>query len=388
MRKTERITRSNLDEGVLKDILDAASVKGVQAVSFTGGEPLLFQDEIIELMMYAGSLGIPYIRTGTNGFLFRHSDRHGFTDRIKRLADRLAGTPVRNFWISLDAADAGVHEEMRGFKGVVAGIEKSLPIFHAAGLYPSANLGINRWVDGDSTRLLRPAQYQNTEDYLDAFYCRFRRAFHRFYRFVCDLGFTIVNACYPMSVGYEEKNDGLQPVYAATSTDRVVHFTRAEKRMLYKALMDTIPAYRRRLRIFSPLSSLYMLMKQYEDHFKDPEGFGCRGGVDFFFINVADGNTYPCGYRGTENLGPFQQLDLSALKPHAGCHLCDWECFRDPSELCAPLLQLLHAPLKLARRFYKHPAYLKHWFRDILYYRACDLFDGRKPLDASKLNCF
>ncbi len=68
----------------------------------------------------------------------------GGNDRIRRLVEMLADTPLRNFWISLDSADPAVHERMRGFPGVVAGIEKALPIFHQHGIYPSANLGINR----------------------------------------------------------------------------------------------------------------------------------------------------------------------------------------------------------------------------------------------------
>ena len=37
-------------------------------------------------------------------------------------AEALADTPLRNFWISLDSPFDAVHEQMRGFKGGVAGI--------------------------------------------------------------------------------------------------------------------------------------------------------------------------------------------------------------------------------------------------------------------------
>ena len=40
------------------------------ALSFTGGEPLLFPDRLAEMIRYAGSAGIEMIRTGTNGYLF------------------------------------------------------------------------------------------------------------------------------------------------------------------------------------------------------------------------------------------------------------------------------------------------------------------------------
>jgi len=93
---------------------------------------MLFLDDLIELMTYAGRVGIPFVRTGTNGFLLRHSHKPDFEDRIKRLAERLADTNLINFWISIDSAFGDVHEQMRGLDGVVAGIEKALPIFNAA----------------------------------------------------------------------------------------------------------------------------------------------------------------------------------------------------------------------------------------------------------------
>lgn len=129
MRTTARIARTRLEQAAVKRILDAAARQRTQAVSFTGGEPLLFLDDVVELIDYAGAVGIPYIRAGTNGFLFRGADRSDFEDRVKRLADRLAATPLRNFWISIDSAEPAVHEAMRGLKGVIKGVAKALPLF-------------------------------------------------------------------------------------------------------------------------------------------------------------------------------------------------------------------------------------------------------------------
>lgn len=379
MRTTARIARTRLDQAAIKRILDTAARQRIQAVSFTGGEPLLFLDDVLELIDYAGALRIPYIRTGTNGFLFRGAERSDFEDRIKRLAEGLAATPLRNFWISIDSAEPGVHEAMRGLSGVIKGIAKALPLFHAAGLYPSANLGINRRVGGALTADLRPDHYPDARTYLEVFYQRFVKAFDRFYRFVHGLGFTIVNTCYPMSITPEDQSAGLSAVYAATAEDNVVSFGGPEKAMLYQALMDVIPRHRKRLRIFTPLSSLYSLCQHYRSPNNTSRAFGCRGGVDFFFIDAAGGDTYPCGYRGNENLGKFETLDVAACKPVADCHRCDWECFRDPSEMCAPLLQSLNAPLALARRVRHDPAYGGLWLEDMRYYAACDFFSGRKP---------
>ena len=384
MRRCANIERSSLSDTDIQQILKGCAVKGIQAISFTGGEPLLMLDELIDWIDAASHLGIPFIRTGTNGFLFCGSQHIGFKDEIKRLADRLAATSLRNFWISLDSHLPEIHEKMRGLPGVVTGIERALPIFHAAGIYPSANLGINRYVGGDATGALQPAQFPDKDIYLTHFYQQYRDALNHFYRFVHNLGFSIVNTCYPMSISTKEKQSGLEAVYAASSAEDVVRFAPDEKAMLYKALLNTIPRHRSRLRIFSPLSSVYMLYRNYEDPNRASTAFGCRGGVDFFFIDCSKGDTFPCGYRGNENMGKFRELDLNKLRPNRACHRCDWECFRDPSEMCAPLLKLFHSPLKLMSTMIADPVYRRLWQEDIRYYYLCDLFDGRRPGNPSR----
>jgi MoaA/NifB/PqqE/SkfB family radical SAM enzyme len=377
-------TRLALDE--VKRMLDGAAERGVQAVSFTGGEPLLFEEDLLEMIRHAGRCGIPFIRTGTNGFMFRKAGTPEGLDKVKRFVDRLADTPIRNFWISLDSALPEVHEQMRGLPGVVGGIAKALPLFHAAGIYPAANLGLNRNVGGDLTADLHPHQFGSPETYLRTFLVRFRAALHRFYRFVDELGFSMVNTCYPMSIDEADRRAGLSAVYAATAQERLVAFTRAEKAMLYQSLLQVIPAHRGRLRIFTPLSSLYALQRQYSGD--ATVGFGCRGGVDFFFVSALDGDTYPCGYRGRENLGKFWQLDLKRLRPGTDCRRCDWECFRDPSEMCTPLLLALHRPLRLMGAIVRNPVGYGHWLQDLRYYRACRMFDGRVSSDMRLLDRF
>ncbi|MBT8340677.1 MAG: radical SAM protein [Desulfatitalea sp.] len=381
MRRGADIHRSDLPDEEIRRTLDACAAQGVQAVSFTGGEPLLMLDRLIGWINHAGRAGIPFIRTGTNGFLLRGAEHPGFEDRIKGLAERLAATPLRNFWISIDSCVPQVHEQMRGLKGVVAGIEKALPIFHAAGLYPSANLGVNRMVGGKATTGLHPDgfKFKTRTAYLQAFLRAYTVSLDRFFRLVGDLGFTTVNTCYPMSIDESERQAGLNAVYAATTTERVVRFAADEKAMLYKALLDTIPNHRRRLRIFSPLSAIYMLHRAYTDEGKADLSHGCRGGVDFFFIDAVKGNVFPCGYRGNENMGKFWDLRLKSLRPDNRCRRCDWECFRDPSELCAPFLQVLFAPATLARKMTGNPVFRRLWLEDLRYYRLCDFFDGRRP---------
>ena len=377
MRVTEPFERSKLASEEVKRILDAAAQKGIQAVSFTGGEPLLMLDELTMLMDYAGGAGIKYIRTGTNGFVFGHPNSDRFEKKVNRIAEKLAATPLRNFWISIDSAIPSVHEDMRGFPGIIAGIEKALPILHSHGIYPSANLGVNRNILGDPIRRLK-AQPLSEEGYLESFYLRFREAFRQFYRFILELGFTMSSTCYPMSIG-DEATQELSAVYGATAENDVVHFDQKEKSLLFKVLIEIIPEFRKRLRIFSPLSSVYSLYRQYHDDPSFP--YACRGGIDFFFINAKDGNTYPCGYRGKENLGTFSGMDHMGLDSGRGCTLCDWECFRDPSELFGPIMHGMKKPWSLFKKYRSAPDYFRLWTDDLRYFKACRFFDGRIPPD-------
>jgi len=377
MRVNQKFPRSKLSIDTVKRMLDAAAQRGIVAVSFTGGEPLIFLAELAELIRYAGQVGIQHIRTGTNGFQFLHSDKPQFASKINRIAETLAQTPLKTFWISIDAAIPSVHEHMRGFPQVIQGIEQALPIFHEHGLYPAANLGINRNIGGETTMQLSVADDAQT------FYQAFRHALRQFYNLIIDLGFTIANCCYPMSIDNEV--DSLKSVYAATSLDSVIKFTPMEKKWLFKSLFDTIPEFRDRIRIFSPLISLYVLQTQYEQNHVEP--YPCRGGIDFFYIDAKEGNTYPCGYRGEENLGKFWQLNHQNRSQHS-CYRCEWECFRDPSELLGPLPQLFSEPMGLYRKFKQEQSYFKLWFNDLKYYWACDFFDGRKPPNYRRLARF
>lgn len=384
MRVSNPFSRTRLDMDDVKRMVDAAARQGIRVVSFTGGEPLLHLKELTELIRHAGGAGIDYIRTGTNGYFFARPEGPGFTSRVQRVAEALAGTPLRNLWISIDSSVPEVHETMRGFPGVIRGIEKALPMFHERGLFPSANLGINRNLVGDLTRNARidPGTPQGAE----RFHETYREGFRAFYRFVHHLGFTMVNSCYPMSVDPAEPGTGLSPVYAATSPDGIVRFTRPEKAEIFRALFRTIPEFRDRLRIFSPRTSLRALVLAYSG--EEDESYPCRGGLDAFFVDSRDGNTYPCGYRGLENMGRFWDLDLSRLKGKAFCRQCDWECFRDPSELFGPLLQARHAPLEFLKRMRRRPEATALWREDLAYYRACDLFHGRHPPDRRRLERF
>jgi MoaA/NifB/PqqE/SkfB family radical SAM enzyme len=353
-------------------IVDHAAELGVSALSITGGEPFLCISDVQFLVRRATDAGIRHTRTGTNGFLFTGSESRTFTARVQRLVDGLASSGLRNLWISLDSADVETHERLRGLPGVVAGIAKALPLFHAAGMYPAVNLGLTRHLGGEALPRLDEVGPQGFRDAV-------RQGLTAFFRRAEDLGFTMANVCYPMSVS--EESDGLVAAYLATSDEQLVRFSRRERALLYDALAETIAEQRHNLRVFTPLSSLDALADR--DH---GGGHPCRGGVDYFFVDP-HGDTYPCGYRGDEWLGPFVTLRLR----HTGkptCTRCDWECFRDPSELFGPVTSPGRRSLPAIRLLAGSDARMRLWWQDIRYARACDLFDGRRPPDPARLSRF
>jgi len=116
--------------------------------------------------------------------------------------------------------------------------------------------------------------------------------------------------------------------------------------------------------------------------------FHNRIGIDFFFIDARNGHTYPCGYRGNESLGKYWSMQRDSIDRGATCNRCDWECFRDPSEMIGPILRGLSNPLCLIKEIRRDASYFRLWVDDLRYYRACALFDGRQPPDFNNLRGF
>lgn len=382
MRVTEKFSRTRIPLDTLYRIIDAAAAKNAAAISFTGGEPLLYLDDLVDLIRYTGRAGIPFIRTGTNGFLLANPDDPGFDKRVRRAVETLAATPLRNFWISLDSAEPSVHDAMRGFPGLTAGISKALPVFHEAGIFPAANLGLNRNTGGEgSLPVAANPDEAESDNHIEGFSLAAESALDRFFGVARDMGFTMVNVCYPMSSA-----DGTAPVYEARSESKVVNFGKREKAALFSALLKVIPRHRSKIRIFTPLSDLFALSEYYSGNAALARP--CHGGKDFFFIEAKTADTYPCGYRGGENLGPFQDLDDNVRRKAPFCRECDWECFRDPSQLLGPFADIFTHPVKLARYFAKKPRLTRLWLSDLSYYRACENFNGRNSPNMKALARF
>jgi MoaA/NifB/PqqE/SkfB family radical SAM enzyme len=378
MRREAKIRRAKLPVEIIRKVLRDCAENGVEAVSFTGGEPFINIPEILNLLDYAGGLKIPYLRSGTNGYMFAPGGEAAGVDKLIPFVEALIKSPLRNFWISMDSADTKTHERLRGFPGVIDGITKALPVFHARGLYPAVNLGINRYIAGE---MIPPLEESGDEE---TFLKGFRLGFSAFFTKAIDMGFTMANVCYPMS--FETTDLGTEePAYGAISEDIMVRFSRRELRLVFQALFDTIPAFRKSIRIFTPLSALYALSRENSRDLLFP----CLGGICYFYMDSRDGHIYPCGYRGDEAMGasiaelrtaPGQQEPEGrrpeGLRPY--CKKCHWECFMDPSQLFGIFRYVIRHPYHTCFGKYLDRRMLRLWLEDVKYYLACDLFDGRK----------
>lgn len=364
MKKTAKIERYRLPAEKIRTVLEQCTQHGFEAVSFTGGEPFVNIRELFDALDYAGNTGIRYLRTGTNGFMFAPDGKSADMEQITDFVMRLSATKVRNFWISIDSADTQVHETMRGLPGVIEGIQKALPVFHAHGIYPAANLGINRNILGKPIERL-----SGTHDE-DRFLREFSAGFTAFLHKVIQMGFTMANVCYPMSSANKYLEN---PAYGAISEDFIVSFSPRELQLIFQALFDVIPNFRDKIRIFTPLSLLYAMSRN------DPTLlFPCLGGIRYFYMDSRDGHIYPCGYRGNEDLGEELEVavrQVRGVKPD--CVKCHWECFRDPSQLFGIGRYMLRHPIRTFVQWQIDPIMRKLWFEDIQYYIRCNLFDGR-----------
>jgi MoaA/NifB/PqqE/SkfB family radical SAM enzyme len=369
MNINEKIKRNTLNKSKVKEIIDYASLNKFQSISFTGGEPLLYLDDLLEYIEYAYKKEIPLIRTGTNGFIFKNFSKDNFTSEIEKVVIKIKKSHLRNFWISIDSSDIKTHEEIRGLSGVIKGIEKSLPIFHKNNIYPAANLGINRYM----SKSLLNSNGKVTEKVME-------NSFREFLNHVINLGFTMTNMCYPMSIN--KKSSNLDSIYGASSTKDIVNFTKEEKVIIFNAALKVIPEYRNKIQIFTPRVSLYSLINdlKYENKIFS---YPCKGGIDFFFVDSENGKVYPCGFRGNEEID-IKRLNKIKNKPI--CRKCDWECFRDPSELLGSFSNFFISPTKTFNKTIFKKEYLKLLIEDIKYYKKCNYFNGREKPFLLRIN--
>jgi MoaA/NifB/PqqE/SkfB family radical SAM enzyme len=116
-----RAPEEELTAEEIKSVLRQVRDLGVLAVHFSGGEPLL-RDDIYELVAYAGDLGL-LSRVNTNGRLVNE-------ERVQRL--KAAG--LTECGVSLDSADAAVHDQFRGTPNLHAETVQGIGILRKYGI--------------------------------------------------------------------------------------------------------------------------------------------------------------------------------------------------------------------------------------------------------------
>jgi hypothetical protein len=194
----------------------------------------------------------------------------------------------------------------------------------------------------------------------------------------------MVNCCYPMSIPDKGTGSGFVTGVRGNCNRRYCQFQPNGKDIAVSGPFGNDPV------LSIPYSNLH---SPNITACIDPSviGSGAQipflpGGIDFFFIDAKTGCAYPCGYRGNTNMGSFEALNLSVtLNGGQDCRECDWECFRDPSELMGPVLVMRNRPVQAIKRMATDRTYTQLWLEDLRYYHACGFFDGRKAPDQNRL---
>ena len=154
---------------------------------------------------------------------------------------------------------------MRGLKGVWNGIGKAVPVSTCT----------------DSTQAWTRASNRRREIGQDlppgaTLYDRFRIPSPDSTLPNYLLGFTTANCCYPM----DDANK--TPVYRAAAGDDIVNFSPEERATGMRPFLTRSVNTGHKIRIFTPLSSLYALIMQHASGRIDGHD-PCRGGTDDFF---------------------------------------------------------------------------------------------------------
>jgi MoaA/NifB/PqqE/SkfB family radical SAM enzyme len=254
--------------------LHALKKAGVQYLSITGGEPLLYPD-LLPALELGRDLGLQIILC-TNGALL-----------TPVLIRKLQALDLHTLIISMDAATPQEHDEHRGLPGLTAHIREMLPLLRQAGMAPVASVTLSRML-GDLGAMMD---------------------------FLKDLGFRRVTFSYPLN--------RLNSSYLGFANHYSVDFTPGELYQWFsqiKKLKETSP-----LHILNPTLGLNELQRQLRGQ---PVRFPCLAGYKYFFVDWHL-QVSRCHFLG-ETLGPLEEIhQLTPVRDD--CAACVIDCYRDPS---------------------------------------------------------
>lgn len=247
---------------------------GVGFVVFTGGEPMVHRD-LPRLMARARDLDMMSMMV-TNGSVL-------LPDRI----EELASVGLKSVIMSIDAAEAELHEGNRGLRGVCARIREANAHFRRLGIGTTASVTLSRLLtDFDA---LPP--------------------------FLESLGFESLTFSFPLT--------GLESSYLGYASSSLVDFTPQEMH----DLIERVRRLKKRFRVLNPSASLDDMHLHLD---RLPERFECLGGYKQFYL---DWNLmlWRCNNWKTP-MCHIRDFDGSQ-RVRDGCTACMVDCYRDASVL-------------------------------------------------------
>ena len=142
--------KNTLEVDLMKDaIRQASESEDMRAVGFTGGEPFMIFDKLVECSRYAKSLGLR-ITVNTNGFWGRNEKK------AREMVETLKEAGVERFSFSADR----YHQEFIPIED----LKTALRVTYAAGLQSEVSIMETKGSDDivQMTEALRPEVYQTT----------------------------------------------------------------------------------------------------------------------------------------------------------------------------------------------------------------------------------
>ena len=210
------------------DAIDILYREGIRYLILTGGEPTL-HPHLTDIIAHAARKGMKVMMVSNAG-LFK-------ARRLRKYAE--AG--LSSFVISIDAADAGTHEDNRGLPGVCEKIRAANKELTALGMIATASVTLSRLLD-----------IETLPDFL------------------IDLGFRSVTFSYPLT--------NLNSSFLGYRQSDMVDFAPEE----LIALFDQVKRVKARMHVVNPTRSLEEMQRFVRGQ---PQQFPCLGGYRYFYLD-------------------------------------------------------------------------------------------------------
>ncbi|MDO9706867.1 radical SAM protein [Paracraurococcus lichenis] len=259
---------------------------GVRFATFMGGEPLL-HPKILDMVRSATALGVQPTMV-TNGWL------------LPPKVDALADAGITTLFISIDAAEAAVHEKNRGLRGVCERIREATARLQARGVTVIASCAMTRLVT-DYAALAR---------------------------FVKELGFSAITFSYPRKAALSSNS------LVWSEDSELVDMTTEE----LLAAFDGAEAARAIIPVHNPRAGIADMRRRLSGQ---GERFVCHAGYKYFYMDW----NYDV-WRCEDWAEPMSSVwDFTPDRMvRDGCQACTTDCYRDASIM-------LHFPVAIGDAF-------------------------------------